>query len=718
MSEPHLRKPLPPPEVIAGLPPDGGPDYNRLVFSQSPYLLQHAANPVDWFPWGDDAFHAARTQDKPIFLSIGYSTCHWCHVMERESFEDEEVARLMNRHFIPVKVDREERPDVDKIYMDVTQAMTGHGGWPMTVILTPDRKPFFAGTYFPKQGSFGRPGMMDLIPQIADAWTNQRDRVEAGAAQITDHLQSMNQGSPGPNLNAATLRKAYDQLSERYDAKYGGFGSAPKFPTPHQLTFLLRYGQRTGSSQARDMVAKTLTEMRLGGMYDHIGFGFHRYSTDRRWLLPHFEKMLYDQALIAIACLEAYQATGRDLFAQTAREIFTYVLRDMTSPEGGFYSAEDADSEGEEGKFYVWSMDELQAVLGPGDAAFFAEVFQCKPDGNFAHETGGHNLTDNIPHLRQTVPDLSESLDTPVAVLTARLESIRERLFQHREQRVHPFKDDKLLTDWNGLMMAALALGADVLDESAYREASVRCADFILTTLRDQRGRLVKRYRQGQAGLPGHLEDYAFVVWGLLNLYESTFDVRYLREAIGLTDQMIRHFWDPGPGGFFLSADDGEALLVRGKEIYDGAIPSGNSVAAVNLLRLARMTGNSDYEDKALAVVRAFSGAVSNYPAGFTHLLGAVDFALGPSLEIVIASSDAAVADRFLRTIRSPFAPNKVVLLRTSAQQRDLASVAEYTDAMTPVDEQPTAYVCRNFACEQPTTDPAALRRALHSPRE
>jgi uncharacterized protein YyaL (SSP411 family) len=711
----QARKPIPSPEALAELPPDGGPEFNRLVFSQSPYLLQHSANPVDWFPWGDEAFEKARKENKPIFLSIGYSTCHWCHVMEHESFEDDEVAALMNAHFICVKVDREERPDVDKIYMDVTQAMTGHGGWPMTVVLTPDRKPFFAGTYFPKQSRFQRPGMMELIPQLAEAWAEKRDQILESAEQITTHLAEMNAGTAGPALTEETLHLAHSQLVSRFDAKQGGFSQAPKFPTPQNLTFLARYWKRTGDEKVLDMIEKTLIEMRLGGVYDHVGFGFHRYSTDENWLLPHFEKMLYDQALIAMALLDAHQARPHPLYEQTVREIFTYVLRDLTSPEGGFYSAEDADSEGVEGKFYVWTTEEVNQILGEEDGELYRKIFTLRPGGNFAHEAGGHAGKDNIPHLKKTIPDLAADMDIPVEGLQERLEAMRVKLFDVREKRIHPFKDDKILTDWNGLMIAALARGAEVLNDPQYEAAARKAADFLLARLQDDRGRLYKRYRQGQAGLPAHIEDYAFVTWGLLDLYETCGEVRYLQEAVRFNDILLKHFWDAENGGIFITADDGEKLLVRGKEAYDGAIPSGNSVAALNLLRLARMTGNTDYEEKAAQIFTAFSGTVGRSPSAFNQMMCALDFAVGPSYEVVIVESkEPKDADVMIDALRGLFLPNAVILRRAPGDGgRALAGVAPFTEAMTARDDKATAYVCRNFVCNQPTTEVGEMLKFL-----
>ncbi|MBI5155156.1 thioredoxin domain-containing protein, partial [Candidatus Poribacteria bacterium] len=557
----QFRPAIPAPEVLATLPRDGGAGWNRLVFEQSPYLLQHAANPVDWFPWGTEAFERARREDKPVFLSVGYATCHWCHVMEHESFEDDAIASLMNEAFVCIKVDREERPDIDHVYMTVTQALTGSGGWPMTVVMTPDKEPFFAGTYFPKRGGYGRPGMTELIPALSNAWKSDRENILRSAAHITEVLAQMSGGSPGGEPGADILDAAFQQFEESFDPAHGGFGSRPKFPVPHNLSFLLRYWYRTGEGRALEMVKHTLRAMRMGGVFDQIGFGFHRYSTDNEWLVPHFEKMLYDQALMAIACIETCRATGEEEFAQTTREIFTYILRDMTSPEGGFYCAEDADSEGIEGKFYLWTPDEVRRVLGKEEGELFCRTYQIVNGGNFRDEATGRKPGESIPHLRAAT-------GTQDPALLARLEAAREKLFTERESRIHPLKDDKTLTDWNGLMIAALAKGAKALGSQEYLHAAARAADFVLGSLRREDGRLLKRYRQGHAGLPAHLEDYAVLAWGLLELYEAGFDPRHLRAAIELTDTMLEHFLDAGSGGLFLTADDGEKLLTRSKDIH------------------------------------------------------------------------------------------------------------------------------------------------------
>ncbi|MDA0841659.1 MAG: thioredoxin domain-containing protein [Planctomycetota bacterium] len=710
---PETRQALPSPEEIAKLPKDGGPEFNRLIFEKSPYLLQHARNPVNWFPWGDEAFQLAKEQDKAVFLSVGYSTCHWCHVMEHESFEDEEVAELMNNYFVCIKVDREERPDIDNVYMTVTQVMTNSGGWPMTIVMTPDKKPFFAGTYFPKEIRYGRAGMMQIVPRLGEAWKNQRETVLESSEKIVAALTQHSGGSPGEAMGESVLQEAFRQQKYRYDRTHGGFGQKPKFPTPHNLSYLLRYWKRTGNQEALDMVEYTLIRMRLGGMWDHVGFGTHRYSTDQKWLLPHFEKMLYDQAMLSIANVEAFQATGKKKFAQTAEEIFIYVLRDMTSPEGGFYSAEDADSEGVEGKFYVFKPEEIIEILGEEEGQFFNAIFNIVEGGNFVEEASGHNPGDNIPHLRNELKNLTSDFKMSEEQLRERVETARAKVFKVREKRIHPYKDDKILTDWNGLMIAALSKGGRALNEPKYTQAAKKAADFVLKELTDDEGRLLKRYRLGSGGLPAHLEDYAYLTWGLLELYEACFDVRYLKEAIRLTDFMLAHFWDGLEGGLFLTSDEGEELIVRSKDIYDGARPSGNSVATLNLLRLGRITTNPEYEKKAEGIIRAFSGSVASSPLGHSQLMIAVDFAVGPAFEVIVAG-DPSSADtkEMLQAIRKVFLPNKVVVLRPD-QGGEITKLAPYTEEQESKNGAATAYVCQNFACKLPTTDIKEVLKSL-----
>ncbi|MEK9986063.1 MAG: thioredoxin domain-containing protein, partial [Opitutae bacterium] len=671
--------------------------------------------PVDWYPWGEEAFAAAKKQDKPVFLSIGYTTCHWCHVMERESFENMEVGKLLSKHFICVKVDREERPDIDAVYMTVTQQMTGSGGWPMTVIMTPDKRPFFAGTYFPKESRPGRPGLKQLIYGLSGAWKDDREQVFKVAEEVTRFLEQASAGAPGGPLTAALLDKTFSQLQTRYDSVHGGFGRNPKFPTSHQLSFLVRYWKRSGKTEALDMVEHTLRRIRLGGIYDHVGLGVHRYSTDRIWLLPHFEKMLYDQAILAQAALDTYQATGKQEYANLVKELLSYVLRDMTAPTGGFFSAEDADSEGEEGKFYVWKPDEILQILGKVRGERFCEIYNIVKGGNFRDEATGEATGDSIPHLTKSIDSISADYKLTPSDLRNELEEDRNKLFAARKKRIHPQKDDKVLTDWNGLMIATMARAGTVLGDELYIKAARRAADFVLGTLRREDGRLLKRYRDHSAGLPAHLEDYAFLIYGLLNLYEATFETNYLEEAIDLNDLALKHFWDAKDGGFFMTADDGEKLLVRHKEIYDGAIPSGNSIAAMNLLRIARMTGRSELENKALAVMSAFSLDVERNPSAYTQLMQALDFAVGPSIEVVVAGELAkSQTQALVKALHKDFIPNKVILHRPPGENVSIVKIAPYTENQEPDDDGATlVYICRNYACKKPVSAVNALQEIL-----
>jgi uncharacterized protein YyaL (SSP411 family) len=683
--------------------PHKGHEGNRLRSETSPYLLQHAGNPVDWYPWGDEAFRKAHEEDKPVFLSIGYSTCHWCHVMKRESFEDAEVARLMNETFVAVKVDREERPDIDGVYMTVCQLMTGSGGWPLTIIMTPDKVPFFAATYIPRDNRFGRVGMLDLIPRIRDIWMNKRDDISRTAASVTSAMEQLARLSPGERPGEAVLAEARDQLAERFDSIYGGFGGAPKFPSPHNLFFLLRQWKCTGEARYLDMVEKTLQAMRRGGIYDHVGFGFHRYSTDERWVLPHFEKMLYDQALLILAYVEAFQATGKVDYRDAIEEIAAYVLRDMTSPDGGFYSAEDADSEGEEGKFYLWTEAEIREILTAREADLVIRLFNIKHDGNFIDQATGHKPGTNVLHM--TAP-LEEVRDLGMAPDGARdvLESARSKLYTHRAKRIHPMKDDKILADWNGLMIAALAGAGGVLGRQDYIGAAGRAAGFVLANMRAEDGSLLHSYREGSAKVAGNLNDYAFMVHGLIELYEAGFDVGHVQAALEINREMAARFRDEEGGGFFFTPADGEDLLVRRKEIYDGAIPSGNSIAMLNLLRLGKITGRADLEALAEDIVRAFASQVSRTPLGHTQLLVALDFALGPAHEVVIVGRPEAVdTQAFLEALRSHFVPNKVVILRPDETTPPIAEIAPFVRDQVALDGRATAYVCSNYVCETPT---------------
>lgn len=694
---------------------DSPPRTNLLIHEQSPYLLQHATNPVNWHPWGEEAFRAAREQDKLIVLSIGYSTCHWCHVMERESFCDAEVAGCLNRDYISIKVDREERPDIDMVYMELTQTLTGHGGWPNTVILTPEGEPFFAGTYFPRTTRMGMPGLLDLLPDLANAWRAQKSRVRETASQIAKVLSParLRETSQFP-LGKETLEKAGRQLAAAYDSHHGGFGGAPKFPTPHQLTFLLRHWHDRHDREALQMATHTLRQMHRGGICDHLGFGFHRYATDAAWHTPHFEKMLYDQALLAMAYLEAYQATQDPEFAQVAHEIFSYVLRDMTDADGGFYSAEDADSEGEEGKFYVWTRREIQDALPGAQAALFLRLYAEPSISEFRVGDAAARQEWIIPHLNCSFSDWAKELGLSEAYLQAQLAEIRLGLLCFRQKRVRPGRDDKILADWNGLMIAALALGGAVLDEPAYLKAAEQAVGFVFEKLKTADG-LLHRYRQGQAGLPGYLDDYAFLIWGLLNLHEASFETRHLRWALLLMEEATCKFWDEKNGGFYFTSSDASWPAERRKEVQDGALPSGNSVMALNLLRLGRLTGNAELEKRADLLFKAFSVDASLYPGAHLQLMNALSFALGHSCEVVIVGlPESPDTQQMLAALRQRFLPHSVVLFKPDGQpEPEIVQLAGFTRRHLSLQGRATAYVCRNHSCLAPTGDIEEMMRAI-----
>jgi uncharacterized protein YyaL (SSP411 family) len=683
---------------------------NRLIHEKSPYLLQHARNPVDWHAWNEAAFARATAENKPIFLSIGYATCHWCHVMEKESFEDEEAARALNDTFVCIKVDREERPDIDAVYMAACHLLSRSGGWPLTIFMTPDKKPFFAATYIPKRSRFGRTGLIELCEQVKALWVQQPQRIAATASGVTDALGKAFEFAADEAPGLRLLDRAYDDIAFSFDGRHGGFEPAPKFPTPHRLSFLLRCHDRTAEPRALEMVTRTLTAMRRGGIWDHVGFGLHRYSTDGQWLLPHFEKMLYDQALTAMACLEASQVAQVQLLAQTADEIFTYVQRDMTSPEGAFFSAEDADSEGVEGKFYVWGLDEFRQVLGPAEAAFWKPIFNLKPEGNFQEEAGGHTTGANILHLTRPFDRWAADLGVTGEQLRLRWEDARGRLFAARELRIHPLKDDKILTDWNGLMIAALAQGARVLGRKSYAEAAERAARFILDTLRGSDGRLFHRYREGERAIPGQAGDYAFFIFGLLHLYRSTFDVAWAEQAATLQEVMLEELWDEAAGGFYSIGAQNLELPVRPKEIYDGAIPSANSVALFNLLWLSRLTGDTRWAERADRILRAFAGTVGRQPSAFTFFLCGLDFALRPGEDLVIAGeSGSPEAERLLAALNLKFSPNQVTQLKSGDNASQLARFAGYTDGLKFVQGRTAAHLCVGAACKESVTDMQGL---------
>jgi len=671
---------------------------NRLAKESSPYLLQHKNNPVDWYPWGDEAFQKALELNRPIFLSIGYSTCHWCHVMEEESFEDEQVAQLLNDSFISIKVDREERPEIDHLYMTVCQAMTGKGGWPLTIIMTPDKYPFFAGTYFPKKGRMGRPGMIELLPAISDAWLNKKDELIQSANQIKKYLIDSNNKELGDQLNQTILTTTNSQFINRYDKTHGGFGAKPKFPSPHNLIYLLRYHNMSGDKTSLLMVEKTLQEMRLGGIFDHVGFGFHRYSTDREWILPHFEKMLYDQAMLTLAFTEAYQITKNQLYKDTAEEILHYVQRDMTDKRGGFYSAEDADSEGEEGLFYLWTVEEIKNILSDEESELLINNYSLDKEGNYKDEATGKKTEKNILYLKEPINNIESK---------NRLNEITKKLYLAREKRIHPLKDDKILTDWNGLMIAAFAKAGDVFNSNDYIQQAEKSAQFILKNLTDNNGRLLKRYRNGNAGIDAHLDDYAFFIWGLLELYEATFNVTYLTEAVQLSNIMVDEFWDITNGGFFLGSESSEKLIVRAKTGYDGAMPSGNSVAAMNCSKLNRITGETKWAEITDKIFMTFSNEIQKTPSGYASMVNSFLFNIDSPKEIVIVgSSNDDETIKAIKKIKSEYVPSKVIIFKdTDDELNKLSPLAKWTVTQETIDEKTTYYICQDFACKVPTTD-------------
>ena len=667
---------------------------NRLIHEKSPYLLQHAYNPVDWYPWSEEAFEKARAQDKPVFVSIGYSSCHWCHVMEKESFDDHEVAKLMNEAFICMKVDREERPDLDSAYMVVCQLMGRSCGWPLNIIMSPDKNPFFATSYIPKNSRFGLVGMVDLIPQIDEVWKTRRSDLENLGNDIKRRIEIYERRNLGKELEKDVLDDAYEKFVLNFDEQNGGFGSAPKFPTPHNLLFLLRYWSRTKEKTALTMAEKTLRVMRLGGIFDQVGLGFHRYSTDAEWLVPHFEKMLYDQALLALAYTEAFQATSAGKFKVTAKEVLEYVLRDLASPEGGFYAAEDADSEGEEGKFYLWTEEEVRKALTPEDADLAVRLFSVKATGNYAEAIRKRN-GENILYFAKPLEQVASESQLILDELILRLGRIRNLLFKAREKRVHPAKDSKILVDWNGLMIAALARASNVFSEPQYLQATVKAAGFILEKMKDENGTLYHRYVKGERAIEGFLNDYAFLAWGLLEIYEASFEEAYLQAAVELTNTMMMRFWDGKDGGFYFTAKGADNAAPRRKQVYDGAVPSGNSVALLNLLRLALLTGDLKYRELASQIIKVFSEEVKSAPAAHTFMLLGVDFAVGPAYNVILVGDpEEDSMQSMLSALKADYLPNIVVSLW---QPGKMGLGYEKIEGKT------TAYVCRDQMCMPPT---------------
>ena len=672
---------------------------NHLINETSPYLLQHAHNPVDWYPWGDEAFEKARRENKPVLLSIGYSACHWCHVMAHESFENEDIAQLMNENFVNIKVDREERPDLDQIYMNAVQMMTHHGGWPMTVFLTPEAVPFYGGTYFPPQDRYNMPGFPRVLIGVAEAYRDRQDDIRETGASLVSELQrlSVTSGSDQP-VEQELLDAAYAGMIRTYDVTNGGFGGAPKFPPAMALEFLLRTHVRTGNQDALEMVRHTCQKMANGGMYDQLGGGFHRYSTDARWLVPHFEKMLYDNALLSRLYLHYFQVSQEPLARQTVEGILDYVLREMTDASGGFYSTQDADSEGHEGKFFVWDIEEIRSTLGERDATLFCSYYNITPSGNFEGK--------NIPNVTHTAEQVAQEHEVSLSELQASLSESTRKLFELRERRVKPDRDEKVLTAWNGLMMASFAEAGVVLDRADYTDAARRNAEFVLSNLRKD-GTLLRTWKAGVAKFNGYLEDYSFLIEGLVTLFETTGEFRWLKEAQTLTERMIEEFWDEQNGGFFFSGKSHEDLIVRSKDYFDNATPSGNSVAAIALLRLATLTGKENYRNLSIAVLREIGETARRYPSGFGYALSAVDFLLSTPKEIAIVGKDRGDIGPLLREAWKRYLPNKVVAPGFGDENIPLLENRPLQNGRA------TAFVCVHYACQQPVNQPEELGSQL-----
>ena len=679
---------------------------NRLIHETSPYLRQHAHNPVDWYPWGQEALDKAKREDKPILLSIGYSACHWCHVMERESFENEAIAEVMNAHFVNIKVDREERPDLDTLYMNYVQMTTGSGGWPMTVFLTPDQIPFYGGTYFPPEDRSGRPGFGRLCLTLAEAYREKREEIEARGPEIVQSLAAMNTLPPGAGkVTAASLDLAFDQLVPRFDRTHGGFTGAPKFPGSMSLAFLLRHFSRAGRQEGRDFVALSLQKMARGGMYDQLGGGFHRYSVDERWLVPHFEKMLYDNALLSRLYLEAYQLDPQPLYARVVEEILDYVVREMLNPQGGFYSTQDADSEGHEGKFFIWTPKEIGEILGEEEGKVFCRYYDVTAQGNFE----GANIL-NVPRpLEQVARELSLS----PGELSRILSEGRQRLFREREKRIKPHRDEKILTGWNGMMAVSFVEASVVLQRADYLEVARRNARFLLKHL-CRKGRIFRTHKDGVSKLRGYLDDYANLVEQLLALYQATGEREWLDEAVIYNDAMLEQFWNREQAAFFLTGKEHEKLVTPVRDVYDNATPAGSSVAVFNLLKLAILTGNMEYRSIAETNLESMHLPLTRYPNGFGYLLGAADFYLGPVKEIaVVGDLKSGETRRLLEVVHGRFLPNKVVAI-LDPNATDGAGDLPLLEGKTLVKGRPAAYVCENYTCKAPVTEPSQLELALN----
>jgi uncharacterized protein YyaL (SSP411 family) len=712
-----------------GSPEDKSQYTNHLINEKSPYLLQHAHNPVDWYPWGEEAFAKARKENELIFLSVGYSTCHWCHVMERESYSDPEIAKIMNANFVSIKVDREERPDVDNIYMTFVQATTGSGGWPMNVWLTPDLKPFVGGTYFPAKEQHGLPSFRTVLLRVAEAWKNKHDQVVASSKEITDQLEATVQlsNSPGQKVSRDILQKAYSELAHFFDSKYGGFADAPKFPRPVVLNFLLHTYAASPDSpdgkHALEMTLFTLRKMAEGGIHDHLGGGFHRYSVDAFWHVPHFEKMLYDQAQLASAYLDAYQITQDSFFATTARDILDYVQRDMTGPKGGFYSAEDADSlvqagkpDHAEGAFYVWTKDEVDHVLGPDRAKVFDYVYGVEATGNAESDTSGELAGKNILIERHFVEDAAKESNSSEGQIRQLLDESRKLLLEARNQRPRPSRDDKVVTSWNGLMISAFARGAQVLNEPRYLKTAIQAADFVQTKLYREKGHtLLRTYRDGESKIGGFADDYAFFIQGLLDLYEASFDVRWLDLATVLQERQNALFWDKKADTYYTTTGKDPNLFIRSLGDFDGAEPSPNSVSALNLVRLSWFFDNKDWHRMAEQTINAFQPQLSRSASSLPQLLVALYASESAPRQIVIAGKpDASDTLALLREVNNRYQPNEIVILADSGPgQAYFTQKIEFFKDVHRIEDKATAYVCQNFVCQLPTSDPAVVSRLL-----
>jgi len=673
---------------------------NNLINETSPYLLQHAHNPVDWHPWGDAALSKARAENKPILLSIGYSACHWCHVMEHESFENEDIARLMNENFVNIKVDREERPDLDQIYMNAVQMMTGQGGWPMTMFLTPEGVPFYGGTYFPPADRYNMPGFPRILASVAEAFRSQPDQVASTATAMLGELRRVGLAEQSRELlTNDILDSAFRRISANYDSTNGGFGGAPKFPPAMNLEFFLHSHHRTGSNEALEMVEHSARKMSEGGMYDQLGGGFHRYSVDAKWLVPHFEKMLYDNALLSRMYLHLYQVTQNPASRRIAEETLDYVVREMTDTGGGFYSSQDADSEGEEGKFFVWSLREILEVLGDGDGDLFCQYFNVSEGGNFEGQ--------NILHISSSIEDAAARNKVSVDELQAIVDRGREKLFAVREQRIKPGRDEKVLTAWNGLMLASFAEASAILERADYRKIAEANARFLLFHLQKD-GLLLRTHKDGEAKLNAYLEDYACLIEGLICLYEATGELSWIESAVTLADKMIEQFWDESEGGFFFTGKSHEKLIIRSKEFMDNATPSGNSIAALSLLRLSLLIANDDYRRRATAVLRLMADQIRRYPSAFGFALSALDFYLDSPLEVVLVGAPDPRFDELLRTVWRTYLPNRVIATCRKDHEQAAAIVPLFTGRDTLANE-PTAFVCRANTCQRPVNTPDDL---------